>query len=107
MTELDIQIRKEEIIEKIKIRNIVNITPVDIDSILEFESIMTNNKDMVLELNEQGIIEDSHLEGMISKCFDVFLIKVSTEFGEGFCQGVYDYLPGEDIGFLDQKGERQ
>lgn len=72
----------------------------DIDHIIELENEMTNHKNMVMALIESGIISDLEFDIKIAKCFDVFLTKIASKFGEPLCRAIYDYLPGEELGFL-------
>jgi hypothetical protein len=99
MNEFD-KSRKNELLELVSHHELQNVLPDDINIIVEFENEMTNNKNMLIELNENEIIGDLELESKIAKCFDIFLKKVVSKFGDLFCKSIYDYLPGEELGFI-------
>jgi hypothetical protein len=94
------QNRKFELADKIQQQQINNISSYDIDELVKLESEMAGNRNMLIELNEKGIIGDTELEAKIEKCFNTFLTRVESKFGSKFCRKMYDYLPGEKLEFL-------
>jgi hypothetical protein len=93
--------RKSDLLVLLNSIDIKNVSEDDLETVINLENEMSNNKNMLVELNENGIIDDLEYEIKIAKCFDVFLSKIVLNFGEAFCKKVYDYLPGGKLGFLD------
>lgn len=100
MNEYDIN-RKKELEELLKNKEIYRLPKDSLDTVIELENEMTDNKNSLVDLHEKNIIGDQELELKIKKCFDVFLAKIVSEVGEDFCKTIYDFLPGEDLGFLE------
>src|SRR5690554_4614649 len=74
--------------------------PSDAKSIVDWENDMTTKKDMVVELNRQGIIGNDELEEKLANCFNEFLKKIVLKYGVDICRKVYDYVPDETFAFL-------
>lgn len=72
------------------------------EGIASLEKKLAHNKNLVIELLSQGIIKDIELKDKIERCFQLFLSEVADAYGNGICQDVYEYLPGEDLGFLNE-----
>jgi len=106
MNEYDLE-RKNDLIEIISDSGFNNISSDDVNVIVELENEMTNNKDMLMSLAEDGILSDPEYQGKVGLCFNVFLKKVVEKFGVKFCNGVFDYLPTEELGFLEGKGSNR
>jgi len=75
--------------------------------IVSLENMMTKHKDMIIELNDYGIIKESELDDKLSACFDCFLSKVSEHVGPATCKSIYDYESGEKLDFLNKIEEGQ
>src|SRR5690554_4044543 len=74
--------------------------PVDAQLIVDWENDMTSKKDMVVELNRQGIIANDELEEKLANCFNEFLKKIVFTYGVDVCRKVYDYVPDDAFAFL-------
>ncbi len=75
--------------------------------IVTLENTMTKHKDMIIELNDCGIIKDDELNEKISACFDYFLSEISKYIGPETCKSIYGYESGEKLDFLGKIGEGQ
>jgi len=69
-------------------------------SIIQMEGAMAHNKDLVVELNEKGVIGDDEITQKIERCFQSFLSDVENLVGSEICREIYGYLPGEDLAFI-------
>ena len=78
-----------------------------VEQIYGLELQLQSNNDRVIELLEQNIIAESEITEKIDRCFQVFLKDVAHTCGEDICKGIYDYLPGEKIGFLNEYKPRE
>ncbi len=70
--------------------------------IVELEGAMAHNKDLVVELNDNGVIEDDEIAEKIERCFQSFLTDVVRLVGQDICREIYGYLPGENLGFIGE-----
>ncbi|MCF7495225.1 hypothetical protein L3V35_09200 [Vibrio sp. L5-1] len=73
-----------------------------VEKIYNLELQLQSNNDLVIELLERNIIAESEITEKIDRCFQVFLKDVVNTCGEDICKDIYDYLPGEKIGFLNE-----
>lgn len=92
--------REERINELSKLHTMISKNAAE--KIYDLELELQSNKDSVVELFEKNIIIESEFIDKIDRCFQVFLKDICEEFGEDICKDIYDYLPGEEIGFLNQ-----
>ncbi|EKO3506829.1 hypothetical protein LCL63_000004 [Vibrio fluvialis] len=92
--------REERIDELISLHSGVSATVAE--KIYDLELQMQLNNELVIELVEKDIILESEVTEKINRCFQVFLQGVVNTCGEDICKSIYDYLPGEKIGFLNE-----
>ncbi|QQX82206.1 hypothetical protein JK628_10575 [Shewanella sp. KX20019] len=72
------------------------------EGIVSREIKLAHNKNLVIELLSQGIIKEIELKDIIERCFQRFLSEVSEAYGNDICQDIYEYLPGDKLGFLNE-----
>lgn len=100
MNEYDIA-RKKELKDLLDSKDIDSLSEDALNALTELENEMTDNKNMLVVLNESGIVGDQEFDLKIAKCFDIFLTKTTSLLGEDLCKSIYDYLPGDELGFLE------
>jgi len=71
--------------------------------IIELEEELATNHDCITSLKDKGIFSDGELRIYSERCFSVFLEKIVKVCGENICREMYDYLPWERIGFLEEE----
>lgn len=85
----------------------VRLTSDEINEIVELENEMSDDKDSIIRLISKEILDSNNLNHYIEKCFDSFLVRVHELLGSNRCKKLYDYLPGEKLGFIvDKKQEK-
>lgn len=76
------------------------VSDVALNALVLGEKNMSENRWYLVTLLERGILTESEVINKIEMCFEVFLKEAVALLGEDGCKTIYDYLPGEKIGFL-------
>lgn len=78
----------------------------DISKIIVLEDELAANHDHVSLLHDNGIVTNHEFNIFTERCFSIFLEKIVAIGGEEICRDMYDYLPWERIGFLNEKKDK-
>ncbi|MFZ6873243.1 hypothetical protein ACO0LF_14410 [Undibacterium sp. Di27W] len=71
--------------------------------LINLEDRMSDNKISLISLMNEEILEKTEVLEKIEICFQVFLKKAVKILGPEKCKAIYDFLPGENLTFLESK----
>jgi hypothetical protein len=96
---------EERIQELLKLNS--NLSLDDATAIYNFEVELQNDKDLVIKALSRDILSEDEVAEKLNRCFQFFLRKTVGICGEEICKDIYDYVPGDSIGFLHQYKHRE